>query len=139
MYTNIGGKIKKLVKYTTIGGIIITSMGGIWIAFTFSFIGGILFAVCISLLLWISSFLLYGFGELIENSEKTYCALKNLEYKIPQKPVASQSVPDFFPSKLQPLSNSLQEDNRLEQAKLKAIYFNAQKSTLDNGGFSILD
>ncbi len=66
MYNNIGEKIKILVKSITIIGFIIFGVGGIILALTSSFIIGTLVAVLGCLSLWLSSFVLYGFGELIE-------------------------------------------------------------------------
>lgn len=80
MFNNIGEKIKTLAIIITILGIIASVISGI--AFIVSsivdsydvsrlaagIILGVLTIVVGSLLSWISSFLLYGFGELIENS-----------------------------------------------------------------------
>ena len=80
MFNNIGEKIKTLAIIITILGIVASVISGI--AFIVSsivdsydvsrlaagIILGVLTMVVGSLLSWISSFLLYGFGELIENS-----------------------------------------------------------------------
>ena len=78
MWDNISGKIKSLAKFiawfgiisSIIGGIVLFSIGGnqrygggifIGIGFATIFLGSLFF--------WISSWFMYGFGELIENTE----------------------------------------------------------------------
>lgn len=78
MYDNIGGKIKMLAKVTTIVlailfivlGTITMAMGDIGV------IIGLLILIVGVLLSWISSWVLYGFGEIIEKVaeiEKNTC------------------------------------------------------------------
>ena len=62
MFDNIGAKIKKLAEIITIGGIIVS----VGIGTMNENFRGIVIALLGSLVSWISSFLLYGFGELIE-------------------------------------------------------------------------
>lgn len=70
MFDNVGSKIKGLASFFCWGGIIASIIGGIIL------IGldedlifvGIAVIVIGSLLSWISSFVLYGFGELVANS-----------------------------------------------------------------------
>lgn len=65
MYDKIGGKIKTLTKALTIlvivasviYGIVLLSLGQVW---------GIIYILIMPFLIWASSFVLYGFGELIE-------------------------------------------------------------------------
>ena len=72
MFDNIGGKIKSLAKVVCwiciilfiIMGIIMCLAGPSYIIY------GVLVAVLGSLASWIGSFVLYGFGELIDNSAK---------------------------------------------------------------------
>ena len=80
MFHNIGEKIKILATIMTILGIIASVISGIaFIVYSIveaydvsglvaGIILGVLTMVVGSLLSWISSFLLYGYGELIENS-----------------------------------------------------------------------
>jgi hypothetical protein len=79
MFDNIGSKIKGLAKVITWLGIILSVIAGIvQISGGSSYYGnsnpfvisGILTIVLGSLAAWISSFLLYGFGELVENSSR---------------------------------------------------------------------
>ncbi|MCL2037073.1 MAG: zinc finger Ran-binding domain-containing protein [Oscillospiraceae bacterium] len=74
MHTNIGGKIKVLAKVITWLGIIISVIMGLNLntAAPISSSGSSFISVAIivvgSLASWIGSFLLYGFGELIEKT-----------------------------------------------------------------------
>lgn len=70
VFKNIGGKIKVLASVVAWLGIIGSVIGGIsymTIDEDFVFLG-IIIAVVGSVGSWISSFVLYGFGELVENS-----------------------------------------------------------------------
>lgn len=70
MFDNIGGKIKTLAQVVCWIGIICSVIFGfIFGAEADSFLVGLLIIVLGSLTAWTSSFTLYGFGELIENSE----------------------------------------------------------------------
>lgn len=76
MYDNIGGKIKGLAKWVCIIGSIIMAISGIvCMGQGEDFIPvGILLLILGPVLCWISSWMLYGFGELIEkisNIERT--------------------------------------------------------------------
>ena len=78
MFENIGGKIKGLAKVICWIGIIISVIFGVffWLIDPYVldiergvqfFIGLIIIAIG-SLLSWVGSFVLYGFGELVDNS-----------------------------------------------------------------------
>ena len=70
MYDNIGGKIKGLAKGTFIVETIAAIIGGIIIWADWDELWGPLVLFCGPIVAWISSWLLYGFGELIcETSE----------------------------------------------------------------------
>ncbi|MBO4692915.1 MAG: magnesium transporter [Clostridia bacterium] len=86
MFSNIGKKIKKLATVLCWLGIIISIVCGIvaWVAADDE-IGALIFlvvAVAGSLLSWISSFVLYGFGELIDK-------VTDIEYRL--NPVRTQN------------------------------------------------
>ena len=71
MFNNIGGKIKSLAKIVCWLGIISCIISGLPLILTNQqplVLVGILIAVVGSLFSWISLFILYGFGELVENS-----------------------------------------------------------------------
>ena len=83
MFNNIGGKIKGLAKFMCWLGIILSVIIGIVLIIgatnrngyyrytdTTTIIYGIIVIVMGSLLSWIGSFVLYGFGELVDNSSK---------------------------------------------------------------------
>lgn len=67
MFDNIGGKIKGLASILTWIGIVASVIIGI-IFIADGDGGGILIMILGSLTSWLSSLLLYGFGELIENT-----------------------------------------------------------------------
>lgn len=69
MFTNIGTKIKTTAKVFAWVGIILSVLAGVALTMSAGFIGGILVAIVGSLLSWVGSLALYGFGELVENSD----------------------------------------------------------------------
>lgn len=86
MFSNIGGKIKAVAKISCWIGIIGSVLFGFISIFTgmnsydgLSYvITGLLVMIIGSLISWIGSFTLYGFGELVENScIQTELALRN--------------------------------------------------------------
>lgn len=77
MFTNIGTKIKTTAKVFAWVGIILSVLAGVALTMSAGFIGGILVAIVGSLLSWVGSLALYGFGELVENSDiRTNLAVK---------------------------------------------------------------
>lgn len=70
MFDNVGSKIKALASFFCWGGIIASIIGGIILIGLDEDLIFAGFAVIVigSLLSWISSFVLYGFGELVVNS-----------------------------------------------------------------------
>ena len=79
MFDNIGGKIKEVAKFNCWIGIIASVIGGIVIISTLyqlAIIGFLIIAFG-SLLSWVGSFLMYGIGEMVENSDiRTELAVK---------------------------------------------------------------
>ena len=69
MFSNIGGKIKRLATAICVVGIGVSVLCGMIIIASGAMLG-MGFAILIggSLLLWIGSFFAYGFGELIEDT-----------------------------------------------------------------------
>ena len=66
MFDNIGSKIKGFAKVIAWLGIILSFIIGLLSIAT----GGILVIVIGSASSWVGSFVLYGFGQLVENSDK---------------------------------------------------------------------
>ena len=82
MFDNIGSKIKGLARVITWIGIVASVIAGIAQMCMSHFSGGLVFSGILtmalgSLLAWVSSFLVYGFGELVENSAAIAARLKN--------------------------------------------------------------
>lgn len=86
MFNNIGGKIKGLAKFICWAGIIVSVIAGIILIAnatkgsgqyrytdTATIVLGVITIVVGSIASWVGSFVLYGFGELVENSS----AIKN--------------------------------------------------------------
>ena len=73
MFNNIGNKIKTYAEVISWIGIIASIITGIVIMLTIATFQaiflGLLICIIGSLLCWISSFVLYGFGQLIENTD----------------------------------------------------------------------
>ena len=72
MFDNIGSKIKTLAKVVCWIGIIGSIIAGIAMIATMGSVGvlsGLLTIVLGTLLSWVGSFVLYGFGEMVENSD----------------------------------------------------------------------
>ena len=70
MFDNIGNKIKTLALVTSILTIIACVFVAIYMAIEEQYWYAAGFAILGPLSAWISSFVLYGFGQLIENSDK---------------------------------------------------------------------
>lgn len=70
MYNNIGGKIKLLAVLITAVCSALSIYCGCSILFGDKNVLGWLFIVLGPLVSWLSSFVLYGFGQLIQNSQK---------------------------------------------------------------------
>lgn len=70
MFDNVGSKIKALASFFCWGGIIASVIGGIIVITLDEDLvwAGLAVIIIGSLLSWVSSFVLYGFGELVVNS-----------------------------------------------------------------------
>ena len=69
MFDNIGSKIKTVASTLTVIGIVLSIISGL-IVLLDGEISGLFMMIFGSLLSWLGSFLLYGFGQLVENSDK---------------------------------------------------------------------
>lgn len=83
MYNNVGGKIKGIASFVTGIGIAISVCAGIvMIAVLEDLVfWGFLVMIVGSIASWLATLLLYGFGQLIENSDIIAKHLKNLDHK----------------------------------------------------------
>lgn len=70
MFNNIGGKIKNIAKYVCYVEIACCIIAGIAMMFMENFLGGIAIALLGSAAVWLGSVTMYGFGHLIENTDK---------------------------------------------------------------------
>ncbi len=77
MFDNIGGKIKAFAKAVCWIGIIFSIGFGIYLIYHEIYKEGVVWLIVGPLSSWIGTFVLYGFGELIESVD-------NIEYKIDQ-------------------------------------------------------
>ena len=77
MFSNIGGKIKIATKVLCWLLITLFIIMGIALLVSGAVLNGIVLLIAGPLTAWVSSFVLYGFGELVENS----CIQTNLMIK----------------------------------------------------------
>ena len=103
MFNNIGGKIKGLAEVLCALGIIASVIIGLGMK-NASMILVFLIIAGGSLISWISSFVLYGFGELIETAAETKTEIINIRMSV-----------DFLISKIQiPLRSGSSDRNITE-------------------------
>lgn len=103
MFDNIGRKMQNLAKFCCIMGIIAASITGLILiinsnGFAGALIGIIVTAVAI-LFAWIGSWFLYGFGSIIENSQKKREYMDQIEKAaadIEDEPAASSQYSGAF-------------------------------------------
>ena len=86
MYDKIGGKIKTLTKALTILGIVASVIYGI-VLLSLGQVWGIIYILIMPFLIWAGSFVLYGFGELIE---KVCNIEKNIRQRYPDQDANSE-------------------------------------------------
>lgn len=91
MFNDIGGKLKGLAKVTTILGIISSVLSGIVQMFDQPLVG-ILTMVLGSVLFWISSFTIYGLGQLIENTDELVIQGRQAP-EAPRSPMVPEAQP----------------------------------------------
>lgn len=92
MFDNIGGKIKVVAQVVCWIGIITSVISGI-VTFEESVLLGFLIMIVGSFISWISSFTLYGFGELIEAT----CETRDMTYEIIHRKGSVPGVNDVAP------------------------------------------
>ena len=69
MFNNIGEKIKSVAVVVTIIGIAVSFLYGGWLIFTGSWLFGVCTIIIGSISSWLASLVLYGFGQLVSNSD----------------------------------------------------------------------
>lgn len=84
MFKNIGRKIKMLAKVICWAGIVLSILMGIALAITLTFtnqdllilaiVSGVLYAALGALISWIGTFVLYGLGQLVDNTDNLVAA-----------------------------------------------------------------
>lgn len=99
MFDNIGGKMKSLAKVVCWIGIISCVISGFVMTVTdedLTFLG-IVIIVIGSLVSWVSSFAVYGFGQLIENTDQlVQCAKDPTTNKSKQETLSKDSVDEIY-------------------------------------------
>ena len=88
MFDNIGGKLKGLATVEVCLGILGSVISGIALMVSVNFFVGLLTIVFGSVLAWVASWLIYGVGEAVENSEE-------ILRKLRQNGSGSESVNTF--------------------------------------------
>jgi hypothetical protein len=120
MFYNIGGKIKVLAMVTTIIGIIFSVIFGI-IIMTENFFSGLFLMLVLGVSSWVGSFMIYGFGELIECAQRI---ARNTRQPLPSSLLQSaNATAKTHPQRTEPTTSTkiLCPDCRQE------IYENTQK------------
>ena len=90
MFKNIGKKIMGLAKFITWMGFLASIIGGIAMIVEDEdlIVPAVLVMVAGCLVSWIACFMLYGFGQLIHNSEECKTLLMKISEQKPVAPVA---------------------------------------------------
>lgn len=115
MYKNIGGKIKGLAKFFCTLGIIFSilialllvglgMMNGDTTTLIVCAIGGVVYAFLGSLIAWLSTIMLYAFGQQVEMQEKSAVLLEKILNKLNAAPQpAPQPVAPPAPKPIPPM------------------------------------
>lgn len=118
MFENIGGKIKGVCKaccYIGMGSCLLMGLILLLNGTAASMAAGVFIAALGSLLFWLSSLALYGFGQLVENSDILVKRLSSVGSDIlkgtaapkpsePQRPKAKEPIPPnavIFPTRVE--------------------------------------
>ncbi|MBO5129071.1 MAG: hypothetical protein J6B95_01835 [Oscillospiraceae bacterium] len=94
MFQNIGGKIKVLAQVVCWIGISISIIAGIALISEGGFIFGLVMAAAGSLASWVGSFLTYGLGQLIENTDILVALSKKAALRAQAADDTQQDGPD---------------------------------------------
>lgn len=131
MYDEVGGKIKTLAKVIAWVGIIASVVVGI---VTISTGVGILVLILGPLFSWLSTLVLYGFGQLIENTD---ILVHQIMFHQPNSPYYNDQTNNFQPDKRRDNLNNYQVNNlyngKTSDSRLSAKYCsNCQKVVVGN-------
>lgn len=99
MFENIGSKIKTVAVTLTWLGIVMSVLTGL-VIFLDGSMEGLFIMIFGSLFSWLGSFLLYGFGQLVENSDKL------VDLLVPSDPVGESSVTPRYSADFRPLTGA---------------------------------
>ena len=90
MFNNIGKKIKALAALVTLGGIIASVVGGVSLMLSDSdyIVLGVAIIIAGSFVSWLGSIMVYGYGQLIDNTDK----LVSINKKLLSAPVLSSDA-----------------------------------------------
>ena len=132
MFTNIGSKIKGLAIALTVLGIISSIVYGVSVissaselygaAKTGGIIGGLLIVVLGSVLSWIGSLALYGFGQLVDSAQ-------NIEKKL------TGTTDEYYSSQPQKVDSDYLNLNNGGRVNTAADYGSNNVQSNDNGEF----
>lgn len=131
MYDEVGDKIKTLAKVIAWLGIIASVVVGI---VTISTGVGILVLILGPLFSWLSTLVLYGFGQLVENTD---ILVHQIMFYQPNSPYYNDQTNNFQPDKQHDNVNNNQANNscseRMSDSRLSAKYCpNCQKVVVGN-------
>ena len=106
MFNDIGGKIKTLATVTCWIGIIGSVIYGIVLTIEADPLAGIGLMVIGALISWISCFVLYGYGELIDNTDATQYDTREMIAKLnmylPRITIATEKIAGIQPAPMNP-------------------------------------
>ena len=109
MFDNIGSKIKGLATIISFIGIGASIVIGLSLLFNGGGAVSVIIALIGALFSWLSSFFMYGFGQLIENSDEAVRILKATNNQQPQPTETFTSVDTSADSHLQQIALPPQE------------------------------
>lgn len=112
MFNNIGSKIKSLAIVITVLGFITSFFFGIAVLI-YSGILGIIIIIAGCIISWVSSFLLYGFGQLIENSDILVSNITNPP--VTSTYIPHNNVPQSIATRIAAL-DKLKKEGRISEA-----------------------
>lgn len=121
MFDNVGGKIKGVARFVTWLGIIASVIGFfiLVVSDTIMLAFAVLIVGCV--VSWLSSLTLYGFGQLVENSDSM--VRMNVNISNPENEDSKENTINYFSTSLhQSLTNTELSENQINEVlKLKKM------------------